>query len=53
MSYEQVVALVKDAGFPIFVAGYLLLRMETTLRELLVKIERLVAVVEQLAPPAP
>lgn len=46
MSYEEGVRLVSQVGFPIVVAGYLLVRMEWTLRDLVAKIERLVAAVE-------
>ena len=49
MSYEQIVSLVKDLGFPIFVAGYLLLRQERTLREFTKELNRLVCSVEALA----
>lgn len=46
MSYEELVRLVGQVGFPIAVAGYLLVRMERTLKELVRQIERLVTVVE-------
>lgn len=53
MDYEQIVKLISQVGFPIVVAGYLLFRMDHTLRALVEKIERLVAVIEQQAPPRP
>lgn len=46
MSYDEIVRLLGQVGFPIVVAGYLLMRMERTLRELVAQIERLVTLLE-------
>jgi hypothetical protein len=34
MSYDQIIQLIRDVGFPIFVSGYLLFRLETTMNQL-------------------
>lgn len=46
MTYDEIVRLLGQVGFPIVVAGYLLMRMERTLRELVAQIERLITLVE-------
>lgn len=46
MTYDEIVRLLGQVGFPIVVAGYLLVRMERTLRELVAQIERLITLVE-------
>lgn len=46
MSYEQIVNLVSQVGFPILVAAYLLLRMETILKKQGELLERLVQKME-------
>lgn len=46
LTYEELIRLLGQVGFPIVVAGYLLLRMERTLQALVRQIERLVTLVE-------
>lgn len=41
MNTEDIISLVGDLGFPIFVAGYLLLRTDKLMRELLSAIKAL------------
>jgi hypothetical protein len=45
VTFDEVVKLVGQVGFPIVVAGYLMIRMERTLRQLVSQIERLVELV--------
>ena len=41
MNTDDIIALVGDLGFPIFVAGYLLIRTDKMMRKLLSAIEAL------------
>jgi hypothetical protein len=49
VTYEQLVGVVRDLGFPIFVAGYLLLRMDRLLVGLTKQVQHLASAIETLA----
>ncbi len=46
---EEVARLVRDVGFPVFVAAYVLIRIEPILRQLTVVVSRLTVLIEDRA----
>lgn len=53
MGVDETIKLISQVGFPIVVTGYLLIRMERTLKELVGEIKRLVLFMEARGKGAP